>query len=162
MSKPNDLHLHIGSYLVMVQWGEPPYEDSVLVTVAEPDEYESSAHPRRVRGSTVTLNAEQRKLMADALLSNGAPCSCDLCFAKTNDSVEGAKQFAKGSMKASLVGQIPNYKVPEEAEINERAGYRDNARKGEESNVFTNEFANSIGVPLLFVDFLRYRGGSTP
>ena len=79
--KKNDLHLHKDRYLVMVQWGSPPYEDSVLLTVSSmnPEGRLTPDDGGFLRGETVTLDADQRARVIAALRGEAPLCDCEHC-----------------------------------------------------------------------------------
>ena len=70
----NDLHVHLGSYLVMVQWGHYEGEDLALLTVSSVDSLTG-----KVRGESASLDKETARRVAVALNGDAPPCSCRVC-----------------------------------------------------------------------------------
>src|SRR5262249_48758537 len=82
--KPNDLHLHIHNFLVMVQWADDRTtqvlggERQVLLTVSARGD-EPTTTTTELLSASVGLNAEQRRRVIEALEGNAPPCTCFVC-----------------------------------------------------------------------------------
>lgn len=82
--KPNDLHLHIDNFLVMVQWADDVTtrvlggDRLVLLTVSSRDE-EAQTTTSKLHGASINLNDEQRKRVIQALQGDAPPCTCFVC-----------------------------------------------------------------------------------
>lgn len=81
--KPNDLHLHIHNFLVMVQWSDDQAthllgERHALLTVSSRSD-SPTTRTTDIRGESVSLNAEQRKRIIQALQGDAPPCACSVC-----------------------------------------------------------------------------------
>lgn len=73
--KPNDLHMHIGESLVMVQWGLPngPYENVAMLTAV-------TFRNREPHGGSINLSTSEREKLIEALQGKAPPCSCRVCI----------------------------------------------------------------------------------
>jgi hypothetical protein len=81
-TRHNNLHMHIGTrFLVMVQWGLPPYEDRVLLTVSSinPEGRTLPDDGGVLRGESVSLDVIQRERIIAALRGDAPPCDCYIC-----------------------------------------------------------------------------------
>ncbi len=97
--KPNDLHLHIHNFLVMVQWADDRTtqvlggDRQVLLTVSSRGD-EPITTTTELRGESVGLNAEQRERVIQALQGNAPPCTCFVC--------NGEKRIEPGKVGALI------------------------------------------------------------
>lgn len=71
---PHDLHMHLGEgTLVMVQWGNPPYEGVALLTVSRLDR---EGNPT---GGSANLQGEDLRRVIQALQGDAPICTCRVC-----------------------------------------------------------------------------------